>query len=254
VADDPAAGAGRGERRFFVPAGSLRARNVTLGGEMAFRLARVLRLRRGDHVILTEGGPREYDVQLTSVLPHAVTGVVKGDRTSPAEASVQVALYQALIRPNRFDLVLEKGTEVGVARFVPVIAARSRLQMEEASAGRSERWARVIMEAAEQCGRGHLPVVEAPLTFERAVAAAPGLKLLPYEGERLQRLGPYLRAIHERPQAVSLFIGPEGGFEDSEVALAREAGVVTVTLGRRVMRAETAAIVAAAIVLHELDL
>src|SRR3990170_5028737 len=100
---------------------------------MAHRLGRVLRLKRGDRVILAEGGPREYEVQLTAVSAHGVTAVVTGEMEAPPEPAVRLVLYQSLIRPNRFDLVLEKGTEIGVSRFVPVVSARSQVRPEEPS-------------------------------------------------------------------------------------------------------------------------
>ena len=240
-----------GPRRFFVPAGTLKAHEITLSGSLAHRLARVLRLRRGDRVVLTEGGEREFEVELTDVSANAVTGVVTDDRPSPPESAIEVVLYQSLIRPNRFDIALEKGTELGVARFVPVINALS--QIDEASRGRAERWARLVVEAAEQCGRGRLPAIDPPLPFEEALADAPGLLIVPYEAESANRLADYLRALPETPQTVSLFIGPEGGYSEEEIAFARRSGAALVTLGRQVLRSETAAIVAAAIVLHTLD-
>lgn len=240
-------------RRFFVPKGSLRARNVTLGPELAHRLGRVLRLRRGDHVILSDGGLREYEVQLTAISPHAATGVVLREQAAPPEPEVALTLYQSLIRANRFDFVLEKGTEIGVSHFVPVIAARSQGQGNgEPSGARSRRWERLVVEAAEQCGRGRVPPVDEPMQFEDAVREAPGTKVLPYEGERTHSLGRYLRGLRRRPKAVSLFIGPEGGFEQAEVALAVEAGAVIVSLGPRILRSETAGIVASALALEAL--
>jgi 16S rRNA (uracil1498-N3)-methyltransferase len=240
-------------RRFFAPPESLRARNVTITGDLAHRLSRVLRYRRGDHLILAGGGRVESEVQLYGVSANAVTGVVVGERPAPPEPAVELVLYQSIIRLNRFDFVLEKGTEAGVSRFVPMIAARTRAQLEGAESARSERWQRIIVEAAEQCGRGRLPTVTQTVTFEQAVRSAPGLKVMPWESERRLRLAAYLRDLAKRPATVSLFIGPEGGFDDAEIELAREAGAVLVTLGRRVMRSETAAIIAAGIVLHELD-
>jgi len=240
-------------RRFFVPPGSLRARNVTLGPDLAHRLGRVLRLKRGDRVLLSEGGTREYEVQLTGVSPYAITGVVVTEREAPPEPEVTLVLYQSLIRANRFDLVLEKGTEIGVSRFVPVIAARSQVQGNgEPAAARSERWRRIVLEGAEQSGRGRPPRVESPVSFEEAVQQARGLKLMPFEGERARSLGTFLRGLTRRPDAVSLFIGPEGGFEDAEVELARAAGAEIVSLGRRILRSETAGIVASALVLDAL--
>jgi 16S rRNA (uracil1498-N3)-methyltransferase len=134
-----------------------------------------------------------------------------------------------------------------------VINARTQVQAEETSTGRAERWRRVIVEAAEQCGRGRLPVVEQPMTFDDAVRTAPGLKILPWEEERTSRLGHYLRSLSSRPETVSVFIGPEGGYTLEEIAVARDAGAALVTLGRRVMRSETAAVIACGVILHELD-
>ncbi len=240
-------------RRFFVDASVLKARNVSLSGDLAHRLAKVLRYKRGDSVILAGSGENDYVVQLTAVSANAVAGLITGEQPAPHEASVEVVLYQSMIRANRFDFVLEKGTEAGVARFVPVMATRTQLQMDETGPARADRWRRLITEAAEQCGRGRLPAVEPSQSFEDAVRTAPGLKLVPWEGEREQRLGDYLRSLKEKPRAVSVFIGPEGGYEPSEIELAKASGAVLVTLGRRVMRAETAAIIAAGIILHELD-
>jgi 16S rRNA (uracil1498-N3)-methyltransferase len=240
-------------RRFFVPPGSLRARNVTLGPDLAHRLGRVLRLKRGDHILLSEGGARDYEVQLTGVSPYAVTGIVIAEHLAPPEPEVTLVLYQSLIRANRFDFVLEKGTEIGVSRFVPVIAARSQTQGNgEPASPRGGRWERVVIEAAEQCGRGRLPSVDPPRPFEDAIRQARGLKILLFEGERRVGLSAYLRGLSRRPDVVSLFTGPEGGFEDSEVALAREAGAEIVSLGSRILRSETAAVVAVALTLDAL--
>ncbi|HLC28953.1 MAG TPA: RsmE family RNA methyltransferase [Dehalococcoidia bacterium] len=240
-------------RRFFVPPGSLRARNVTLGPDLAHRLGRVLRLKRGGHILLSVGGARDYEVQLTGVSPYAITGVVISEREAPPEPQLKLVLYQSLIRANRFDLVLEKGTEIGVSRFAPVIAARSQVQGNgEPSTPRSERWERIVIEAAEQCGRGRLPIVDPALPFESAVRQARGLKVLPFEGERRRGISAYLGGLSRRPDTVSLFIGPEGGFDDAEVERAREAGAEIVSLGPRILRSETAGIVAAALVLNAL--
>jgi 16S rRNA (uracil1498-N3)-methyltransferase len=213
----------------------------------------VLRLKRGDHVVLSTGAARDYEVQLTGVSPYAITGVVVAEREAPPEPELNLVLYQSLIRANRFDLVLEKGTEIGVSQFVPVIAARSQVAGNgDPSATRSERWERIVIEAAEQCGRGRLPAIAAPLPFESAVRRARGARILPYEGERRRRLGAYLRGLGRRPDTVSVFIGPEGGYEDAEVELARDAGFEVVSLGPQILRAETAGIVASALVMEAL--
>jgi 16S rRNA (uracil1498-N3)-methyltransferase len=176
---------------------------------------------------------------------------VLASREPPGEPDVRLVLYQALIKGQRFDWVLEKGTEVGVSSFVPVVSSRSVVRPAEASASRLERWQRIVTEAAEQSGRSRLPQVSPPVTFADALASAPGLRLLPWEGEHDITLREALTA-EGPPEAVSLFIGPEGGFPTEEVEMARQQGVRTVSLGPRILRAETAGIVAAALVLHEL--
>ena len=239
-------------RRFFVPPGTVRGRDVALGAELAHRLGRVLRLKPGDRIVLADGGAVEYEVELRSLSARAATGVVVGQRAAPPEPCPELVLYQSLIRGPRFELVLEKGTEVGVSRFVPVVSGRSQVR-PAGEPGRLERWRRIVVEAAEQCGRGKPPVVDAPLPLAQALRDdTASVRIMPWEGERLRGLGVYLRGLKERPQRVGLFIGPEGGWGPEEVAAARRAGVVLVSLGPRILRSETAGIVAAALVMHEL--
>ena len=211
----------------------------------------MLRLRVGDHVLLLDNSGREYEVELTALTATAAQGVVFGWKEGTSEPSVRLVLYQALIKGQRLDWLLEKGTELGIAGFVPIVSSRSLVRPSRPSSARLERWRRVIVEAAEQSGRCRLPEISPPLPFEEACASAAGLRILPWEGEREASLADVL-AAEEPAAAVSLFIGPEGGFPLEEVELARQKRVRTVSLGRRILRAETAAIVAAALVLHEL--
>lgn len=243
-------------RRFFVPPGLLADREVNLPPELARRLATVLRLKRGERLVLADGAGRDYEVELTAVSPRAATAAVVAERPSPPEPSLELVLYQSLIRPQRFELVLEKGTELGVSRFVPLLSGRARVRTAgpagEGGSQRMQRWRRIVTEAAEQSGRGRVPAIDPPSLFEDAARSAPGLLLLPWEGERSRSLRSYLRSLGDRPLAASLFIGPEGGFAEDEVRLAREAGCVPISLGPRILRSETAGIVAAALVMHEL--
>jgi 16S rRNA (uracil1498-N3)-methyltransferase len=237
--------------RFFVSPEIVAQQEVSLGPELAHRLGRVLRLQPGDRVLLLDGSGREYDVELTGLSASAVRGTVMASHEGTGEPRLRLTLYQVLIKGPRFDWVLEKGTEVGISSFVPVVSSRSVVRPGEASASRLERWRRIVTEAAEQSGRSRLPQLSPPIAFADAVASAPGLRLLPWEGEADGTLREALAA--EGPlQAVSLFIGPEGGFPAEEVEMARRQGVQTVSLGPRILRAETAAIVAAALILQEL--
>lgn len=242
-------------RRFYVPPGTVAGDQVRLEGPLARRLARVLRLRPGDVVVLFDGSGREHLVRLSELSEAAACGRVVESRPGLAEPAVEVILYQSPVKGERFEWVLEKGTELGVARFVPLVLERAVVRPSPRGA-RAARWERIVIEAAEQCGRAILPEVSPPQTLAEALASAPGLRILPYEGEGGLGLRGVLREKAREPAAggrriVSLLIGPEGGFEAEEVRLAREVGVHVVSLGARILRSETAGIVAAAAVLYE---
>jgi 16S rRNA (uracil1498-N3)-methyltransferase len=243
--------------RFFVPRDAFSGDEVHLEGELAHRISRVLRLQPGDAVVLLDGGDLEYEIRLEKVGPRSVTGTVVGRRPGQPERSVRLVLYQSLVKGERFDWVLEKGTELGVAAFAPLVSRRNVRQPMPERSGRPERWRRVVREAAEQCGRSVLPDLLPAQSLAKALSGAADLRLLPWEDEEALGLAtalrdgrPTLEAV-ERP-TVAVFIGPEGGFTVEEVALAREAGAQVVSLGRHILRSETAGIVAVAAVLYEM--
>jgi 16S rRNA (uracil1498-N3)-methyltransferase len=243
--------------RFFAPPEAISGDRVSLEGDLAHRLSRVLRLKAGALVVLLDGSGLEYETRLEAVAPRVVTGVVLGRRAGPPEPRVRLVLCQSLVKGERFDWVLEKGTELGVSAFVPLLSRRIVVRPVPGRSARPERWQRVVREAAEQCGRSVLPDVLPAQGLEEVLSARADLRLLPWEGEEamglataLRRARPDLEAV-ERP-TVAVLIGPEGGFAAEEVALAREAGARVVSLGRRILRSETAGIATAAAVLYEL--
>lgn len=242
--------------RFFIPPGWIRGDQVLLGGEVAHQLRQVLRLRPGARIVVLDNRGTEYEIALVSVENKAARGDIVARRLATGEPLAQVTLYQALLKKDNFEWVLQKGTEIGVSRFVPVVTARTVAGGGAGvSAARQERWARIVREAAEQARRGALPGVGAPLSFGDALddSAAADLSLIAWEEERATSLRAAvapLRTTHA-PQ-VAVFVGPEGGFTADEVSQATARGVVPVTLGARTLRAETAATVAALLVLYEL--
>ena len=247
--------------RFFVDFTPAEGQEVTLTGALAHQVGRVLRLRPGATIVLLDGSGREFTVELTGFAAapraHPVTGRVVASRQNEAEPSLAVTLYAAPLKGDHFAWTLQKCTEVGAAAFVPILTERTVAGGEapEGSA-RLERWRRIVREAAEQSGRGRIPPVRPPLRFADAcrAAAAAGPALIPWEEERartLREVSEALLGAADPPVAVSLFIGPEGGFSPGEVALAREQGLAPVTLGPRILRAETAALVATALMIAE---
>jgi 16S rRNA (uracil1498-N3)-methyltransferase len=250
--------------RFFVPPETLRREPLTLEGELAHQLSRVLRLRAGARLTLLDDSGQAYEVELDEVSPTRARAHLVAVSIPQSEPGVRLVLYQALLREAKFDLVLQKGTEVGVAAFVPLLAERSLVGKNEGpTPARQARWERIVREAAEQSGRARLPrlLPAQSVAVAARVIPAGALSLLATVGTATRALGVVLRAAdenatrevrRERTRSVHLFIGPEGDFSPAEVAAAIAAGAIPISLGPRVLRAETAGLVALAAILYAL--
>jgi 16S rRNA (uracil1498-N3)-methyltransferase len=241
-------------QRFFVPPtiALTPGATVELPPDVVYQVGRVLRLRPGDRVILLDGRGSEAEVELTAFRREQVSGQVIACRQAPPPSGPQVTLYQAVLKGERFGWVLQKATELGVAALVPMVTERTVTPWAEAiEPTRQARWARIIREAAEQCRRPTLPTLQAPLRWAdacAALAAAPAA-LLPWE-EATTPLSPALAAARAAPTCAAA-IGPEGGFSPAEMAQAQAAGLHPISLGPRILRAETAALAVCALVLIE---
>lgn len=247
--------------RFFVPPEVISGDAVQIDdAALAHQLAAVLRLRAGERVLLLDGTGAECVVALHEVGRKRVTGSVEERRAGAGEAGARVTLYVALLRGERFEWVLQKGTELGAAAFVPVAFSRS-LPADRADARKLERWRRIVREAAEQSCRAVLPALGAPVPFAAACerAAGDGPALLLYEGaapplrdalaqDEQSRTAPVIA----RSSALAIISGPEGGVAPDELAVAARAGVMPVSLGPRILRAETAPVAALAATLFAL--
>jgi 16S rRNA (uracil1498-N3)-methyltransferase len=204
--------------------------------------------------VLTGDG-EERLVQLTEIDAIACVGEIVERRPAPGRARLAITLYQALLPRERFELALTRSTEVGIARFVPMRTQRTIARMQPQDwASREKRLQALAREAAEQSERAAIPSIGAPVDFSEAVrqAGAEGPALIAWErGEkRLDREA--LRRVARGPSGrVSVLVGPEGGFTSDEIATAREMGVQRVWLGPRILRAETAGVVLASILLYE---
>jgi len=234
-------------RRLHVPAERLAGARVVLAGDEHRHLARVLRARVGDRLVLFDGAGGEADAEVARVGARETELLLVGARRPGAVAAAPfpITLLVAVPRGERMDLVVQKTTELGVARVVPVLADRSVARPE---AARRARWEKIAREAARQCGRADVPLVDAPTPLAAALASPdlPAARYAPWEAERGRSLRARLAAVTPGPTA--LLIGPEGGLPEAEVAAAAAAGFEPVSLGPRVLRVETAAIVAVALV------
>jgi 16S rRNA (uracil1498-N3)-methyltransferase len=232
------------------------------GAEMALpddiaRQARdVLRLGPGDAISLLDGAGGEYEAMITAISRREVSVEIGPRRAGLANPEPPITLCLGMLKAARLEMALQKGTELGVAAFQPLVTERSVAVADELSEAKRRRYERILAEALEQCGGAWLPELREPLPLAAALTAVPpdALALIPWEAAAGQPLAAMLRREREmRPIAgVWLFIGPEGGFSAAEVALAERHGARAVTLGRRILRAETAALVAATLALDAL--
>jgi 16S rRNA (uracil1498-N3)-methyltransferase len=243
--------------RFFVSPADFAQQPVVLTGEQAHQVRRVLRLRLGETVTLLDGRGAAGEAQLIALDERSAGFQVTHRWRMPREPGVHITLYQAALKGERFGWALQKGTEVGISRFVPVVCERNVVDDLDAVEDKRDRWQRIIQEAAEQSGRSYLPELSPAQFFNQAVQASEReeistVRLIPWEGEREARLRDVLVTCNLTEQTrIQLFVGPEGGYSEGEIALARHHGIQPISLGPRILRAETAGVVAAAAILYQ---
>ena len=231
--------------RFFVP--PFAGETAVVTGQDAHHIARVLRMRVGDELTLCDGAGTDYVCRITSLGDEVVADVLYR-RPSESEPSVAVTLYQGLPKSEKMDLIVQKCVEIGVCRIVPVAMARSIVKLNAAEGEKKrDRWQKIAASAAEQSGRGIVPEVAAPISFKQLLAAAESENVVTfYEGggEPLSAL------VSGETKQLSIVIGPEGGFDASEVEQLRAVGAQVATLGPRILRCETAPLVALAVIMQ----
>jgi 16S rRNA (uracil1498-N3)-methyltransferase len=239
--------------RFFIPSEWISDDAVIIKGNLVHQMKDVLRLRKGDHIAVLDGSGREYEVVLQKVSSESAEGRVRATRTV-VEPSVKITLYQALLKGSKLEFTLQKCTEIGVSRFVPVVCEHCIANTPGSK--KLERWQKIIIEAAEQSGRGKFPNLEPAMPFQQACQSMGKLAFIAMEGETIPGLRSCLKGTlpiqsQESTPTIDLFIGPEGGFSKTEVDYAQHCGILPVSLGNRTLRAETAGLVAATAILYE---
>jgi 16S rRNA (uracil1498-N3)-methyltransferase len=236
--------------RFFIPSEWIRQDRVSLTDEPAHQIIHVLRLKPKDHIILLDNSGWEYEVEIDQMSPGLIQGRVIGQGLGATEPSVKVTLYQALLKAEKFEFVLQKGVELGVSAFVPFVS--ERCVVRKPGENKLARWRKIIQEAAEQSGRALLPALHPVVAFREASDSAHDASILLWEEEKSLSLswilkGPPFQAL----PTCNVFIGPEGGFPPPEVACAESRGIVPVSLGHRILRAETAGLAVVVARLYE---
>jgi 16S rRNA (uracil1498-N3)-methyltransferase len=228
--------------RVHVPGPLAAGEPLALPAQAAAHVSRVLRLREGAALTVFDGRGGEWDAVIVAASGKAVTVRLGAHHPIERESPLRVTLLQALARGEKMDWVLQKATELGVARILPVATERSVVQLDGERAGRRlEHWQGIVASACEQCGRNRLPEVLAPQALAGEVAASVRLVLAPGATASLAAAA---SAAEAGASEVALLIGPEGGLSEAELGIASRAGFVAVAMGPRVLRTETASIAA----------
>jgi len=238
-------------RRFYAPPDSLNAsaQTVTLGPDEARHLRDVLRLKAGDEVYVFDGRGREFRCVIsTSKRDTADLQIEAEVQPAKPESHLQLNLCVALLKGEKFDLVVQKATELGVKKITPLLTRYADIQLRDASDAtkRLVRWQRIAIEAAKQSGRAFVPEISLPVDFEAALDVdGLGVMFAERDGESLEHL-----TRESAQQSVTAMVGSEGGWSDAEIEAARARNFHVITLGGRILRAETAAITVAALLQH----
>jgi 16S rRNA (uracil1498-N3)-methyltransferase len=239
--------------RFLIDPSDIQDGRVHFAEEISLQMKKVLRLRSGNEVVVFDGGGVDYQVRLEVVETKTSLGTVLSANDSHNEPGIFITLYQALIRSERYEYALQKGVETGISRFVPFTSERT--EVSNPSHSRMDRWRRIIKEAAEQSGRSVVPQLSDPILFPNMIRKLNPVALIPWEEEKNQSIRQVLSKLRQDPGLdvtyIDLIIGPVGGFTSQEVLDAADYGATSVSLGKRILRSETAGIVAAVAVLYE---
>lgn len=244
-------------QRYFLPPEQFEERSVTIAGDDAHHLLRVMRAEIGDKVICSNGSDREVLVRITDLGKSVITAEVVEELAMTAEPAAQVWIAQSLPKGDKMEIVIQKGTEIGAARFLPFLSERTVVQYDaRKEAKRTERWNKIAKEAAEQAHRNRVPEVEGVLTWKELLKRAGQVDAawICYEKENGIQLKTAIRqAVSDGRGGSFLFaVGPEGGFTEQEIRQAEDAGFQSVSLGKRILRTETAAMVGLTCLLYEI--
>ena len=236
--------------RFFTT--EIQPDTAVVRGEDVKHIAKVLRLHAGDRVQLCDENGRECEAAIRSVSSDAVVFDTEPWQIAQTEPRTKITLFQCLPKAGKMETIIQKCVEIGVCGFVPVQSERCVVVLKPPYEGRIERWQRVSEEAAKQSRRGVIPQVALPTALDKLDFSDFDTVLAPYENERTVSLKTALRA--SCGTRVAVVIGPEGGFSDAEIACLVEKGAVSVSLGPRILRTETAGMATAAQILYEVEL
>lgn len=245
-------------QRFFVTPEQVRGEEleISITGSDVNHIANVLRMKEGEELEVSDGNNHIYLCAIGLIEEQQITVNIKEEQDVESELPCRIYLFQGLPKSDKMDLIVQKCVELGVYEVIPVTTKRTVVKLDEKKAAkRTERWNSIAEGACKQAGRGIIPRVTKPISFKEALilAAALDVRLIPYElAEDMVSTRQILGNIRSG-QTVGIFIGPEGGFEREEVEMAIEIGAKPITLGKRILRTETAGLAMLSILMFQLE-
>ena len=243
--------------RFFVEEPAMGEDSITITGGDVNHIKNVLRMSVGDKICVINGqNNKEYYCEITAVGNDAVDTRICEIRESDQELGNEIVLFQGLPKSDKMELIIQKAVELGVHTIVPVSTDRTVVKLDaKKEANKRKRWMSISESAAKQSGRLRIPEVTPVVSYREALEMAKKMdvRLIPYElAEGMEKTRELMSSI-QPGQSVAVFIGPEGGFESSEIEKAMEIGAWTITLGKRILRTETAGLVTLAMLVYNLE-
>ncbi len=240
--------------RFFIAPNQInwQEKKATISdSDHTYKISRVLRLRENDQIILLDGNGLSYNAQISSFFSRAVQCRLLSRRSVNTEPDLKITIAQSLLKGPKFDYALQKSIEVGVSEYIPITTSRTVVRFEENGSPlelekRIQRYQKIARDAAEQSERGVVPIVKDVLSLEelcRQNLTKYDLKLICLERSQTNGIKEVLNSLQEKVQKILILIGPEGGFTDEEAKLALSSGFTSVSLGKRIYRAETVGVV-----------
>jgi len=241
--------------KFFVPKQNIDGNNAIIDGEDVKHIYKVLRLKIGDKVSVNNGEGKEYIGEITLIDKSEVKINLLEESSINNESPIEVYLFQGMPKSTKMDLIVQKNTELGVKAITPIITERVVVKTELKEFKKVDRWNRIALEACKQCKRSLVPEINVPIEFSQLLEALKSMDLVvvPYENEEGYGIRKLMKTIDkESISKVAIVIGPEGGFEESEILKLKEIGASVVTLGPRILRTETAGFTCLSLIMYEL--
>ena len=245
-------------QRFFVE--NIDGDIAEISGSEAHHLKDVLRKKVGDAVFLFDGKGNECKAEIERIGELEIRLKVVSKEQKDIEPKIKINLFQSIPKLKKFDFIVEKSTELGVSKIIPIISERTIPELSLRAKAKQSRWQKIAMSASKQCGRTVVPEICSVTNFQDAVKSvcisenpSKSISLIPWECEQKNTLKKILSILNSQFSILNLFIGPEGGFSNAEIERACKCGVIPVTLGKRILRTETAPIVVIANILYELE-